>query len=369
MHVWWIFFLGWCCFFKLSCCKSACLYRTHCYPRAQMQLHVCYVQRFTLYIHNRGTAQTIKECCFSQHCCGTRTHLHQQHCLPSLIGLKSILCMCWKYGRCGKYALCRSLSTRAQKTEDLDTMCGQRTQYLQTGCILYCPSRWLRERCTDLWHSTMSNKYNWVRAMIIFQLEIIRKKSIRKHKNQCCKPKSSVIEMNLKLFSAALKEACIASRTVGSAFDAGFLASGYPRAEFCQSASLASAIAAVLCWNLRREGFTRLREMRCKIEFGNPLVEWARVQAPAVCNRRPRALSKRHHGDDGRRRANNQSCARRRCAHWCAGPPYWAAFCWQGRQIIYATRPCLSQIEFNVNALRCASLPAVCTLSFSCFVG
>jgi hypothetical protein len=40
--------------------------------------------------------------------------------------------------------------------------------------------------------------------------------------------------------------------------------------------------------------------MRCKIEFGNPLVEWARVQAPAVCNQRPRALSKRHHGDDGR---------------------------------------------------------------------
>jgi hypothetical protein len=95
--------------------------------------------------------------------------------------------------------------------------------------------------------------------MIIFQLEMIKKKEYtRKHKNQCCKPKSSVIEVNLKLFSVALTETCIASRSVGSAFDAGFLASGYLRAEFCQSAPLAGAIAGRALLKSPQRGFRQI---------------------------------------------------------------------------------------------------------------
>lgn len=97
--------------------------------------------------------------------------------------------------------------------------------------------------------------------------------------------RAEVLEVNLKLFS-------------GAAYTQGFSVRRRIFGKWIQAQNFASQhrwreIVAACCWNLRREGFARLREMRCKIEFGNPLVEWARVQAPAVCNRRP-ALSKRH---------------------------------------------------------------------------
>lgn len=95
MHVWWIFFLGWCCFFKPSCCKSACLYRTHCYPRAHAG--VAFIYTYMAETHNMH---------------GADDHQRILRCFPvgrGLIFISSIVSLlssdwrglhpplCWKY--------------------------------------------------------------------------------------------------------------------------------------------------------------------------------------------------------------------------------------------------------------------------------